>query len=298
MSAPMNMQLFKPGERIAVPILPIAKIENGVAVLKKTRIVAQDGCGARHVARVESPFLIRGGFRVEQTVAYKIPPSALEIRYRYRSSSTADVYTINLPRRAYYISQLDDMLHRARRMLRLEGIENVEIVDVKLVKDVVPETVFMRRFRHAEVLIPQNDYFIHINRFDGNDAGDTYFVYEFINSSEAKLVDDTSRIDYVLLMFGHQLTSRAGCAEIRLLNGDVAWHDIKRTCCRITSVALAMVVARYGSRVAVAKNDTPYRGCCEEWIVEEWESAFPPRRVTSYRSTDPVASNTTPEDVV
>ena len=141
------------------------------------------------------------------------------------------------------------------------------------------------------------DDFIHFRHFGGH-SGDTYFVYEFINNEEAKLVDDTSRIDYVLLTLGHGAESRAGCATIKLLSGDsVAWSDVKSTCCRIASSAVAMIIARYGSKLTIAKNSLPYRGCCEEWEIEEWESVFPPRRVAQYRTTEPVATSISPDEV-
>ena len=66
----------------------------------------------------------------------------------------------------------------------------------------------------------------------------------------------------------------------------------------IASYAAAMVIARFGSRIVIAKNKLPYRGCCEEWEIEEWESTFPPRRVAQYSSTEPVATNISPEEVV
>jgi hypothetical protein len=289
----MNALPFKPGDRIAIPALPIIKIENDVAILKKTRIAIEDGCGARHVIRIETPFLIRGGFRVEQAVVYKLLPSALEIRYR----SADNEYTINLPRRPLYVREISgDVLRTlAIRLLRLEGVRT-DKVDVKLVKDAEPVSAYVRRFRHADVIIPPDDYFIHIFRRDAEDA-DTYFTYEFTDNGEAKLVDSIERVDYVLDMFNHRQSSRADCAEIRIISGDVVWSETKRTCCRIESVALAMTIARFGGRVAIAKNDAPYRGCCTEWIVEEWEFSLPPRLLTSYRTTDPVASGVAPEDV-
>jgi hypothetical protein len=128
------------------------------------------------------------------------------------------------------------------------------------------------------------------------DAG-SYYIYEFVTPDETKLVDDISRIDYVLHMFTHRLSSRSACAKIKVLGGDVVWQDVRSTCCAIDSVAVAMVVARFGSRVTIAKNDAPYRGP-EEWVVEEWESTLPPRRASQYRTTDPTPTNLSPEDVV
>jgi hypothetical protein len=290
----MSAPPFKPGERIAVPYLPILRVENGVAVLKKTRLGVWAECGARHRVRVETPFLVRGGFRVEQKTMYKVPSSAVKVKYRDRTGE----YTINLPRLDIYIDSIGQLDNLAKRLLKKELGRDVEVVDVELVKEAPPVAVYARRFKHVEVVIPQDGYFIHFIHF-GEYSGDTYFVYEFVNNeNEAKLVDDASRIDYVLHIIGHSESSRAGCAKIKILSGDIVWSDVKSTCCRITSSAVAMIIAKFGSRIAVARNELPYRGCCEEWIVEEWESVVPPRLVTSYRSTDPVTSNTTPEDVV
>ena len=73
--------LFRPGERIAVPALPVLRVENDVAVLKKMRITVHGGCGARHQIRIESPFFIRGGFRVSRIVKYKVPGWAFTVKY-------------------------------------------------------------------------------------------------------------------------------------------------------------------------------------------------------------------------
>ena len=51
-------------------------------------------------------------------------------------------------------------------------------------------------------------------------------------------------------------------------------------------------------KVAIARNKLPYRGCCESWTIEEWESVFPPRRIAQYSSTEPMAANISPDEVV
>jgi hypothetical protein len=286
--------IFKPGERIALPYLPILRIENDVAILKKSRFAVGAECGARHRVRVEAPFFVRGGFKVFETTKYKVPSSALEVRYKTQWGT----YTVNLPKLQVYIDSPngDALVALAKKLLKKEGID-AEIIDVKLVKEMVPVAVYARRFKHVEVVIPPDDYFIHFIHF-GEHSGDTYFIYEFINENEAKLVDDVSRIDYVLHIFGNSAESRAGCATIKILGGDVIWSDVKSTCCKITSSAVAMVIARYGSRVTVAYNKLPYRGCCESWIVEEWISEFPPRRISQYDTTDPTVTDLKPEEVV
>jgi hypothetical protein len=74
--------IFRPGERIALPHLPVLRIENNVAVLKKTRFTVGAECGARHRVRVETPFYLRGGFRVEKRTMYKVPGWAFEVTFR------------------------------------------------------------------------------------------------------------------------------------------------------------------------------------------------------------------------
>jgi hypothetical protein len=207
------------------------------------------------------------------------------------------VRTENVPRRNVYLERKPDNDAALAEMLtRQEHGDAVKrIIDVRINEPIRIVGVYVRKFRHATVEIPEGDYFINIVK---DYEGDTYFVYEFVSPDEAKLVDDTSRIDYVLLALGHSQESRAGCAAIKILRGDIVWSDVKNTCCAIRSDAVAMIVARYGSRIAVAYNNLPYRGCCESWTVEEWIAEFPPRRVASYETTDPVASDLKPEEVV
>jgi hypothetical protein len=285
----------KPGERIALPALPVIKIENGVAVLKKTRVAIQDGCGARHIAHVETPFTIRGGFRVSRVTKYKMPSWAYTVRYEtpWGTYKTEDV-----PRRQTYLDQPpSDINNFVKELLEKEGESVAKIIEIKQVKEATPVDVYIRKFQHVVVEIPADDYFIYIKSLgDADKNSETYFVYEFINESEAKLVDDI-RTDYILHIFNHRLSSRAYGAQIKIL-GDAVWKEVNYTRCATESVAVAMVIAKYGSRFTIAKNDAPYRGCCEGWVVEEWDSTFPPRRISQYRSTDPLASDITPEDAV
>ena len=283
MSAAQN--IFKPGERIAVPTLPILKIENDVAVLKKTRFAVGAECGARHKVRIEAPFYVRGGFRVSRKTMYKVPSWAFEVAFLTPYGS---VVRERVPQKTMYIDETPNQL--AEKLIReVYGDKVHKILEVGTKEAVKAVDVYVRRFKHVEVLIPPDDYFLHFRHF-GEHSGDTYFVYEFINNDETKLVDDVSRIDYVLLTFGNYAESRAGCATIKLLS-DVVWSDVKSTCCQIASNAAAMIITRYGSRVVVARNKLPYRGCCEEWEIEEWVAEFPPRRVASYTSTEPTATD-------
>ena len=286
----MSQNIFKPGERIAVPALPILRIENDVAVLKKMRVVVQGGCGARHQVRVEAPFFIRGGFKVQKTVKFKVHGWAFTVRFE---TPWGTVRTENVPQRTVYLDRKpDDDNMLAEMLARQEHGDAVKkIVEIKINEPVRVVNVYVRRFRHAIVEIPEGDYFKYVH-------GPYYFVYEFINSEEAKLVDDVDKVDYVLYLFDHSVESRAGCAQVKILGGDVVWHQSRNTCCAIASYAAAMVITRYGSRVTVAFNKPPYRGCCEEWEIEEWESVFPPRRVAQYRAPEPVATDLKPEEVV
>jgi hypothetical protein len=287
---------FKPGERIAIPTLPILKIENGVAVLKKTRFAVGAECGARHKVRIETPFYIRGGFRVEKKTMYKVPGWAFEVAFLtpYGSVVTGE----RVPQRDMYFDEMPDPHQLAEGLVRkMYGNKVAKVLSVEVKEQPRPVNVYVRRFQHVEVLIPPDDYFIHYRHF-GVHYGDTYFIYEFINSDEAKLVDDVSRIDYVLFALGHSQESRAGCAQIKILSSDgVVWQDTKSTCCAIRSGAVAVAITRYGSKVTVARNNLPYRGCCETWEIEEWESVFPPRRTAQYTSTEPVVTDLKPEEV-
>jgi hypothetical protein len=288
--------IFRPGERIALPALPVVKIQNDVAVLKKTRLVVEDSCGARHSARIETPFLIRGGFRVSRVTKYKVPSWAFEVKFQ---TPYGTYVTERVPTRGMYLEKKRSDAELAEELVRREFGDKVQhVLDVKINEPIKIVNVYTRRFQHAVVEIPEDDYYIHIRHLD-NSEGETYFVYEFTEQGDAKLIDDVSRIDYVLHIFTHRLSSRAYGAQIKILGeGDAVWKEVKYTRCATESVAVAMVIARYGSRFAIAKNDAPYRGCCEEWAVEEWESTFPPRRVSQYRTTDPTPTKLSTEDVV
>ncbi len=281
---------FKPGKRIALPYLPILKVENNVAVLKKTRPAIGDGCGRRHQVRVETPFYIRGGFRVEPITKYRVLGWTFTVRYETPWGAVGEE---KVPDRSVYLDNMPtDLRALAEELARKKLGDRIKrIIDVEVNEQIVPVTVYTRKFRHAVVEIPEGDYFIYVH-------GPDYFVYEFINESESKLVDDVSRIDYVLLLFSNALESRAACATIKLLRGDVVWSNFRQTCCAIRSNAVGMAVVRYGGRVVVAHNQAPYRGCCESWVVEEWEATVPPKLVHKYETSEPVASSITPEEVV
>ena len=285
---------FKIGERIAIPYLPVLKVENNIAILKKARFAIGAECGARHRVRIEAPFYVRGGFRVEKKTMYKVPGWAFEVKFKTPYGSFV---TERVPQKNVYLDKVDERL--AEKLARETfGDKVAEIIEVNVREPVKAVDVYVRMFKHVEVLIPPDDYFFHFRHF-GEHSGDTYFVYEFVSPDEAKLVDDVSRMDYVLLTFGNYAESRAGCATIKLLSSDgVAWSDVKSTCCRIASSAVAMAIAKHGSRVTIAMNNLPYRGCCETWTIEEWVAELPPRRVAQYSSTEPIATDVRPEEIV
>jgi len=280
---------FKPGERIAVPALPVLRVEGDVAVLKKMRPVAQGGCGARHQIRVEAPFFIRGGFRVAKISKFKVPGWAYTVKYE---TPWGTIRTVNIPQRAVYLDSKPDDAALVEMLVKQEHGDSVrKIVDVKVNEPIRTTDVYVRKFRHATVEMPVDDYFKYVH-------GPYYFVYEFVSHDEAKLIDDVDKIDYVLYIFDHSVESRAGCASIKVISNDgVVWQQSRNTCCATASYAAAIVIAQYGAKIAIAKNKLPYRGCCESWEIEEWESVFPPRRLAQYSSTEPVVTDLKPEEV-
>ena len=283
---------FKVGERIAIQYLPVLKVENNVAVLKKTRFAVGAECGARHRVRVETPFFVRGGFKTEKKVVYEVSGWAFDVVFKTPYGSFVKE---RLPQRSMYFDEEPNVTSLVEKLVREEfGDKVAEVVNIEVINAPKPIDAYVRKFKYAEVWLAPDGKILEIKK---NYKGDTYFVYEFINNDEAKLIDDTSRIDYVLLALGHGLESRAGCAQIKILGGDVVWQEIKSTCCAIRSGAVAVVVARYGGKVTVAYNNLPYRGCCEKWEIEEWIAEFPPRRVASYTATEPVATSISPDEV-
>ncbi len=216
-----------------------------------------------------------------------MPAWALTVKFE---TPWGTVRTEHIPQHAVYLDHKPDDKELAEMLARQYGDSIKRIVEVRANKQVETVNVYVRRFAHAAVEIPEDDFM----RIDGPN----YFIYEFVAPDRARLVDDVSRIDYVLYIFTHSQSSRAGCAQIKILHGDAVWQEIKNTCCATDSRAVAMAVVRYGSRLTVAFNKLPYRGCCEEWRVEEWESVFPPRRLSQYYVTEPKAADIKPEEVV
>jgi hypothetical protein len=283
---------FKTGERIAVPRLPIAKIEGSVAVLAKRRVVASAACGARHIAVVESPFYMRGGFRVSECETYIVPARAIQLEYEparggYKASAAIpDTWTL--------VRDFDKWLESQRRQLAESGyiVKRVDVTgQIERVK------AYCRKFKHLELLYVPDRYSSSRYLIDVPRDAPEYYVYEFVSPSDAKLVDD-SRIDYVLLEVYHSVTSRSHCAEIRVLGGDVVWSATDSTCCATSSRAVALIVGKYGGKAIIAKNDPPYRGERVGWTIEEWQLALPPRLAASYSAPEPAYHDVTPDEIV
>ena len=280
------------GERIAIPRLPVFKVENGVAVLAKSRPRVAGGCGARHYVEVFAPFALRGGFRVEEREFYRVSRMSLGFDYERKDGVRAleDWGTWLFPKESgiWYLTEgeVKTMLEAEKRNFVEKGFrvfnERVEAPKVR---------VYYRRFRHGEYFQEVDSVTVWF-RYNGTKefAKNPYMVYEFVSPTEAKLVDDT-KVDYVLLEVEHKVSSRTFAAEIRVSGGGVVWKDIRCAACRVDSVAAGYVIARYGAKVTIAKNSPPYRGTTQGWHVEVWEAALPPRKVSSWFSEEPPAGD-------
>ena len=270
---------FKAGERIAMQSLPLARIDEttGVAVLSKTRPGVVGACGARHEVRVRAPFFVRGGFRVERKEACVVLPNSIYVK---TSTPSGDIGSDLVPHRPLVYENCDVT---TERIIRDSLGDQYKILETEVRKTPRKAIMYYRKFRHGE--------WMHISgrveywwRYGSEEWRDIvpWMVYEFVNAEEAKLIDDVSRIDYVMLRLYHTAESRSFCAAIKLLSGDVVWHDIKDTCCRINSAAVGIVIARAGTRVVLAFNSPPYRGAEQDWRIEVWEMTFPPRVVARH----------------
>jgi len=152
-SAPFESP-FKPGERIAVLALPVLRVENGVAILKRTRLVVEDKCGARHIARVVSPFFIRGGFRVNRATRFKVPAWAFEVKFQ----TPYGTYVVEkVPQRSVYLEQRRDDVEIAKELLKREFGNKVQhIIDVRINEPIKVVGIYTRQFKHAVVEIPED----------------------------------------------------------------------------------------------------------------------------------------------
>jgi hypothetical protein len=278
------------GERIAVPRLPVFKVENGVAVLAKSRPRIAGGCGARHYVEVFAPFALRGGFRVEERELYRVTRMSLGFDFERRGGarSLEEWGTWLFPKEnvLMYCSEEEvrSLLEREKKNFTEKGFnvfnERIEAPKVK---------VYYRRFKHGEYF-QEVDSITTWFRYNGSTdfIKNPYMVYEFITPNEAKLVDD-ARVDYVLFELEHKCSSRSFAADVKVSGDGVVWSEVKRTACAVDSVAVGFVVARYGTRVVISKNVPPYRGTTQSWEVEVWEAALPPRRLSSYFAGEPAA---------
>ena len=256
----------------------LATIKDGVAVLSKRRPGLVGACGARHECRVLAPFFIRGGFRVMTREVCVVEPDSVYVKYAI-GGAIASGY---VPRSPLIYDSCDEAA--VEKIVRDALGKDYRILETQVHKAPRKAVMYYRRFKHGEWayvegLSGQFRYYHGVESGDGETASLPYLIYEFVSPDEAKLIDDVSRIDYVLMELYHRVSSRAFCANIKLLGGDVVWHKTASTCCRIESVAVGIIVARYGSRVVIARNDPPYRGTPQDWTVEEWEMVVPPRRL-------------------
>jgi hypothetical protein len=277
----------------------VFKVENNVAVLAKTRPRVAGGCGARHYVEVFAPFALRGGFRVEERELYRVTRMTLGFDFERKGGarSLEEWGTWLFPKEniLMYCSEEEvrSLLEREKKNFTEKGFnvfnERIEAPKVK---------VYYRRFKHGEYF-QEVDSITTWFRYNGSTEfiKNPYMVYEFIAPNETKLVDDT-KVDYVLFEIEHKVSSRTFAAEIRV-EGDVVWKDIRRTACAVDSVAVGFVIARYGSKVTIAKNAPPYRGSMQSWEVEVWEATLPPRRVSSrFTEEPPTASDLTATEIV
>ncbi|MCC6051399.1 MAG: hypothetical protein LM580_11870 [Thermofilum sp.] len=288
----MSAPSFQIGERIAVPRLPVFKVENGVAVLAKSRPRVAGGCGARHYVEVFAPFAVRGGFRVEEREFYRVSRMSLAFDFERKGGarSLEEWGTWYFPKEwgIWYLTENEviSMLETEKKNFLEKGFEvRNERIEAPRVR------IYYRKFRHGEYF-QEVDSVTFWFRYNGTNEfiKNPYMVYEFINPSEAKLVDD-AKVDYVLIELEHKVSSRTFAAEIMVDGDGVVWKDIKRTACAVDSVAVGFVIARYGSRVTIAKNAPPYRGSSQSWEVEVWEATLPPRRVSSRFAEEPLTAS-------
>jgi hypothetical protein len=283
---------FRIGERIAVPRLPVFKVENGVAVLAKSRPRVAGGCGARHYVEVFAPFALRGGFRVEEREFYRVSRMSLAFDFERKGGarSLEEWGSWYFPKEGvlWYMGEeeVKTLMEREKKNFVEKGFEVFnERVEAPKVR------VYYRRFRHGEYFQEVDSVTVWF-RYNGSSEfiKNPYMVYEFISPSEAKLVDD-ARADYVLFEIEHKVSSRSFAAEIKIEGDGVVWKDVKRTACAVDSVAVGLAVARYGTRVVISKNAPPYRGSSQSWEVEVWEATLPPRRVSSRFAEEPLTAS-------
>jgi len=265
---------FKPGERIAVQWLLLARIDDttGVAVIDKTRPGVWGACGARHEVRISAPFFVRGGFRVERREVCVVEADSIFVKFAVGGAIGSGY----VPRSPLIYESCDGAT--IERVIRDSLGERYRILETEVRKEFRKAIMYYRRFKHGEWMYVTGSAarWRYDNASEWKDET-PWMVYEFVTPTEARLVDDTSRIDYVMLRLYHAVESRSFCATIKLLGGDVVWHKTASTCCAIKSVAVGIVIARYGSRIVLTLNDPPYRGGSQDWRVEEWEMTFPPR---------------------
>jgi len=266
---------FRPGDRIAVDYLPIAKIENNVAILSKAKPKIVGACGAKTEAIVTLPFFVRGGFKMTLSRAYKIPKHYIHVKYTTKDSWRWEQW---LPERDIYLHELPEDVNKLAEILVKRFVE-VDVKSFEVVKvegEVKQVDAYVRAFKHLQIVYPVNDFFWNYWWIGDVVKAPFYAIYEFISPDEAKLVDDISRIDYIAIFRHYFLESRRACANLKIY-GDVVWADSKTACCARESMAVGSAIAPRGAKIYVAKKTEDKRYEVEEWLME-----FPPRRVALY----------------
>jgi hypothetical protein len=270
----------------------VLKVESGVAVLAKHVPRVSGGCGARHYVEVFAPFAVRGGFRVEEREFYRVSRMSLAFDFERKGGARCleEWGTWYFPKEwgIWYLTEneVTSMLEREKKNFYEKGFEvRNERIEAPRVR------VYYRKFRHGEYFQEADSVTIWFRYNGANEfIKNPYMVYEFVTSTEAKLVDDT-KVDYVLIELEHKVSSRSFAAQIDVEGDGIVWKNIKNTACAVDSVAVGFVIARYGSKVIVRKNVPPYRGSTQSWETEVWEMALPPRRVSSWFGGEPLTAS-------
>jgi hypothetical protein len=267
---------FKPGERIAVPYMNIAKVENNIAYLTISRPKLYDYCMGEETM-VSLPFYVKGAFKVELVRVYKVPRHYVCVRFNSHFAGRDWVWEKCLPDEHTYIHELPNNLDDV--LIKRYAETSAEKYEVVRHEGAIEQTdAYIRRFKHMTVIGPLNDYFW---LFWWNDMekinAPLYAIYEFVSENEATLVDNTEKIDYVVLFKRYpEVTS------IKAYGDGVIWSNYAN--CRSERNTMAAVIARYGAKIYLAEK-VDWRYEVEEWLME-----FPPRRVKSYyvEKTEPI----------
>jgi len=268
-------------------VLPVAKVENNVAVLYKSRPRLESGCGARHSVRVEAPFYVRGGFRVFPVELWKVKPESLGLNYYRQRGSTYDRGTWSFPAGRMYLTDEEKrkLIEDEKRKMEEKSFE-IQGVEDKTRKI----TVYIRHFKVGKYIYDPEEPWA--------DVLPPIAVYEIVSENEAKFVD-VDAADYVALFLSHSVHSRSFTA--RLVFDNAVHVDEKRTACAIDSVVVALAWFKVGARAIINRNLPPYRGENQKWAAEVWTMSLPPQLEKVLYVDEPLletSSTVSPEEVV